>query len=66
MNGRRPLTAILMTLVALAAGAETPALSGSQGFKRIKVSDGLPGKHITVQIDPQAQAAYLAALPKVA
>ena len=65
MNGRRPFMAILMTLVALAAGAETPALSGSQGFKRIKVSDGLPGKRITVQIDPQAQAAYLAALPKV-
>ena len=65
MNGPRPLVAILLTLVALAAGAETPALSGSQGFKRIKVSDGLPGKRITVQIDPAAQAAYLAGLPKV-
>ena len=65
MNGRRPLVAILLTLVAIAAGAETPAMSGSLGFKRIKVSDGLPGKRITVQIDPAAQAAYLAGLPKV-
>lgn len=34
-------------------------------FKRVKVGDGLPGKRITVQIDPEEQARYLAALPKV-
>ncbi len=65
MSGRRPLAAILLILAAFAAQAETPANSGSSGFKRIKVSDGLPGKRITVQIDPAAQAAYLAGLPKV-
>ena len=57
MSGRRPLAAILLILAAFAAQAETPANSGSSGFKRIKVSDGLPGKRITVQIDPAAQAA---------
>lgn len=33
-------------------------------FKRVKVG-GTPGKRITVQIDPEEQARYLAALPKV-
>jgi len=34
-------------------------------FKRVKVGEGLPGKRITVQIDPAEQARLLAALPKV-
>jgi hypothetical protein len=33
-------------------------------FKRIKVGEGLPGKRITVQIDPEEQARYLAACPR--
>nr|WP_254695496.1 lytic transglycosylase domain-containing protein [Oceanicola sp. D3] len=33
-------------------------------FKRVKAGKGLPGKRITVQIDPKAQAEYIAALPK--
>ncbi|CAN1514727.1 LT_GEWL_like domain containing protein [Paracoccaceae bacterium] len=41
------------------------ALAEGSTFKRVKVGEGLPGKLITVQIDPVAQAAYLAALPKV-
>ena len=40
------------------AAAQTPAIKGFAGFKRIKVSDSFPGKRITVQIDPAAQAAY--------
>ncbi len=34
-------------------------------FKRVKAGVGLPGKRITVQIDPAEQARLLAALPKV-
>lgn len=34
-------------------------------FKRVKVGQGLPGKRITVQIDPAEQARIIAALPKV-
>jgi soluble lytic murein transglycosylase-like protein len=52
-------------LVAFAAAAEMPAIGGSTGFKRIKVSESTAGKRITVQIDPVAQAAYLASMPKV-
>lgn len=49
------------------AAAETAAPSGGVDFtfKRIKVGQGLPGKRITVQIDPAEQARLLAALPKV-
>ncbi|WP_299473515.1 lytic transglycosylase domain-containing protein [Cypionkella sp.] len=36
-----------------------------ESFKRIKVSANLPGKRITVQIDPAEQARLLAALPVV-
>ena len=45
----------------------TPCVAGADefSFKRIKVGEGLPGKRITVQIDPEEQARYLAALPKV-
>jgi hypothetical protein len=62
---RRALAASLCALVAFAAAAEMPAIGGSTGFKRIKVSESTAGKRITVQIDPVAQAAYLASMPKV-
>lgn len=55
----------VFTLAAFAAEAETPAAAGGHAFKRIKVSETLPGRRITVQIDPAAQAAYLDGLPKV-
>ena len=51
--------AILCGSLALSAQAEDFT------FKRVKVGDGVPGKRITVQIDPEEQARYLAALPKV-
>jgi membrane-bound lytic murein transglycosylase B len=51
--------AILCAAMPLAANAD------EFSFKRVKVSEGLPGKRITVQIDPEEQARYLAALPKV-
>ena len=53
------IAAILCVAAPLAAGAE------EFSFKRVKVGEGLPGKRITVQIDPEEQARYLAALPKV-
>ncbi len=46
----------------------TPEATGQAGaftFKRVKVGDILPGKRITVQIDPAEQARLLALLPKV-
>ncbi|GLS86811.1 murein transglycosylase [Cypionkella aquatica] len=56
----------LILLVPHAAAAEIIMNSAaSDGFKRIKVSDNLPGKRITVQIDPAEQARLLAALPEV-
>ncbi|WP_261384535.1 lytic transglycosylase domain-containing protein [Vannielia litorea] len=51
------------------AGQAVAESSGSYPdftFKRVKPGKGLPGKRITVQIDPKAQAAYIAALPKPA
>ena len=53
------IAAILCVAAPLAAGAE------EFSFKRVKVGESLPGKRITVQIDPEEQARYLAALPKV-
>lgn len=50
--------AILCAAVPYASLAETT-------FKRVKVGEGIPGKRITVQIDPEEQARYLASLPKV-
>ena len=49
-------------LLPLAAVAEQ---SSDFTFKRLKAGGGLPGKRITVQIDPAEQARLLAALPKV-
>ncbi len=51
--------------VILCASAPGALLADDFSFKRVKVGEGLPGKRITVQIDPVAQALYLAALPKV-
>jgi len=53
------IAAILCAVAPLAAAAD------DFSFKRVKVGEGLPGKRITVQIDPEEQARYLAALPKV-
>ncbi len=63
--GRIIFLAMAMTTAA-AAGAET-ALPLPEDFsaRRVKVGSGLPGKRITVQIDPAEQARRLAALPKV-
>jgi len=41
------------------------SLADEFSFKRVKVGEGVPGKRITVQIDPEEQARFLAALPKV-
>jgi len=58
----------ILTALALCAGpswvAAEPAATDFT-FKRVKVGQGLPGKRITVQIDPAEQARLLAALPKV-
>ena len=51
--------------VILCATVPWAAIADDYTFKRVKVGEGLPGKRITVQIDPEEQAAYLAALPKV-
>ena len=50
------IAAILCVAAPLAAGAD------EFSFKRVRVGDSLPGKRITVQIDPEEQARYLAAL----
>ncbi len=52
-------------IVILFAAAPWAVLAEDYSFKRVKVGDSLPGKRITVQIDPEEQARYLAALPKV-
>ena len=49
----------------LCAAVPVTALADDFTFRRVKVGDSLPGKRITVQIDPEEQARYLAALPKV-
>jgi Transglycosylase SLT domain len=53
------IAAILCAFVPFAAFAD------DFSFKRVKAGEGIPGKRITVQIDPEEQARYLAALPKV-
>ncbi|MFN3994643.1 MAG: lytic transglycosylase domain-containing protein [Tabrizicola flagellatus] len=59
LTTRLGIAAILCTALSCAAQAD------DYTFKRVKVGDSLPGKRITVQIDPEEQARYLAALPKV-
>jgi membrane-bound lytic murein transglycosylase B len=58
-NITRTVAAILCAACPLAAAAD------DFSFRRVKVGEGQPGKRITVQIDPEEQARYLAALPKV-
>jgi Transglycosylase SLT domain len=53
------IAVILLSVVPLAANADDFT------FKRVKAGDAKAGKRITVQIDPEEQARYLAALPKV-
>lgn len=48
-----------------AVGAEEPVVGTDFSFKRVRVGDVMPGKRITVQIDPVEQARLLAALPTV-
>ncbi|MGL6212160.1 MAG: lytic transglycosylase domain-containing protein [Paracoccaceae bacterium] len=59
------LAAILIAAAPVAAGAEGLTGGSDFTFKRVKVGQGLPGKRITVQIDPVEQARLLAALPRV-
>lgn len=58
-NITRPIAVILCVASPWTASAE------DFSFKRVKVGESLPGKRITVQIDPEEQARYLASLPKV-
>lgn len=51
--------------VILCAVAPCAVLAEDVKFKRVKVGEGVPGKRITVQIDPEEQARFIAALPKV-
>lgn len=54
-------------LIAVILGLAIPgaALAEVSSFKRVKVGESQPGKRITVQIDPEEQARFIAALPKV-
>lgn len=56
-----------MILAAIPVGAAAEGLTGDRdfSFKRVRVGEGLPGKRITVQIDPAEQARLLALAPKV-
>lgn len=56
---------IRTTAVILCVASTGAAWAEDFTFKRVKVGESLPGKRITVQIDPEEQARYLAALPKV-
>ena len=56
---------IRTTAVILCVAIPSAALAEGGSFKRVKVGDAQPGKRITVQIDPEEQARYLASLPKV-
>jgi hypothetical protein len=51
--------------VILCAATPVSAFADTFSFKRVKVGDAQPGKRITVQIDPEEQARFLAALPRV-
>lgn len=64
---RRAATQVLAALICLAPLVAAGEIASGQdfSFKRVKVGAGLPGKRITVQIDPAEQARLLAALPKV-
>lgn len=60
------LTHVILALcLTLAAAAQGQTADSHFSFKRVAVGNSLPGKRITVQIDPAEQARILAALPKV-
>jgi soluble lytic murein transglycosylase-like protein len=67
VSGRALAALILLVFAASGAVAQAEALpaSGDFTFKRVKVGDKVPGKRITVQIDPAEQARLLALAPKV-
>lgn len=58
------ILAAALAAVPIALAAEISPPGGDFSFKRVKVG-GVPGKRITVQIDPEEQARMLAALPRV-
>jgi len=60
------LAAVVLCAAPVVAVAEGLPPARDFSFKRVKVGEGLPGKRITVQIDPVEQARLLAVLPKVA
>jgi Transglycosylase SLT domain len=60
----RKITGTVLAILCVSAPF-TAAAEDEFTFKRVKVGDSLPGKRITVQIDPEEQARRLAALPKV-
>lgn len=55
----------LALLASLLPAGEAVAQNTDFTFRRVKVGEMLPGKRITVQIDPVEQARLLALLPKV-
>jgi soluble lytic murein transglycosylase-like protein len=61
-----PLTMSLAFVVLSIAGAVAQAVQDRQNFtyKRIVVGQAMPGKRITVQIDPVEQARLMASIPK--
>ncbi len=67
MAQRSPVLRHLLVPVLTVATFGSPAVAQNSDFtfRRIKVGDMLPGKRITVQIDPVEQARLLALLPKV-
>lgn len=66
MFRRAALGAVYVALLATQAPwAQEPPVAADFTFKRVRVGDTLPGKRITVQIDPVEQARLLALLPKV-
>ncbi|MBU9699242.1 lytic transglycosylase domain-containing protein [Rhodobacteraceae bacterium HSP-20] len=56
--------ALALVLVPVVAVAEGLPPERDFSFRRVKVGEALPGRRITVQIDPAEQARMLAALPK--
>ncbi len=62
-RGARIGVVCMACIAPLAAAGEGAAAKADFTFKRVRVGDALPGKRITVQIDPVEQARLLAALP---
>lgn len=66
-SGRAVRALILLVFGLWSVQAQAEALSQTNDFtfKRVKVGTKLPGKRITVQIDPAEQARLLALAPKI-